>query len=79
MYTTIKGSSYQPPLRAQSVMASNQKALLVSLGIGVGVAAVVAGGVYYIVSTDERKTVIKTSSPVSVEMRIPIKVNRLIQ
>lgn len=79
MYTTIKGSSYHPPLRAQSVMASNQKALLVSLGIGVGVAAVVAGGVYYIVSTDERKTVIKTSSPVSVEMRIPIKVNRLIQ
>lgn len=55
-------------------MASNQKALLVSLGIGVGVAAVVAGGVYYIVSIDERKTVIKASNPVSVEMRIPIKV-----
>ena len=55
-------------------MASNQKALLVSLGIGVGVAAVVAGGVYYIVSTDERKTVIKASNPVCVEMRIPIKV-----
>jgi len=54
-------------------MASNQKALLVSLGIGVGVAAVVAGGVYYIVSIDERKTVIKASNPVSVEMRIPIK------
>ena len=47
---------------------------MVSLGIGVGVAAVVAGGVYYIVSTDERKTVIKTSNPICVEMRIPIKV-----
>ena len=55
-------------------MASNQKALLVSLGIGVGVAAVVAGGVYYIVSTDERKTVVKASRPVTIEMRIPIKV-----
>ena len=58
-------------------MASNQKALLVSLGIGVGVAAVVAGGVYYIVSTDERNTVIKTSNPICVEMRIPIKVIQL--
>ena len=55
-------------------MASNQKALLVSLGIGVGVAAVVAGGVYYIVSTDERKTVIKASNSVCIEMRIPVKV-----
>ena len=59
-------------------MASNQKALLVSLGIGVGVAAVVAGGVYYIVSTDERKTVVKASRPVTIEMRIPIKVCILI-
>ena len=50
---------------------------MVSLGIGVGVAAVVAGGVYYIVSTDERKTVIKTSNPIGVEMRIPIKVIQL--
>lgn len=56
-------------------MDSNQKVLLVSLGIGVGVAAVVAGGVYFAVnvSSDERRRVIKTSNPVSVEMRIPIK------
>ena len=62
-------------------MDSNQKVLLVSLGIGVGVAAVVAGGVYLVhfVSSDERRRVIKTSNPVSVEMRIPIKVQRLSQ
>ena len=46
------------------------KALLISLGVGVGVAVVVAGGVYYVVNENKARKSAASSAPVAIERRI---------